>query len=885
MKHTAAALLALVFLLSLAPCAFAVAADDELPSFADAVELDSAEAFLLFSAACSRDVYSKDRVFRLTADIDLSSSDFSGVPYFAGIFLGDGHRILGVSLTADGSRQGLFRRVAEGAVVRDVNVNGKIAPGGTRALIGGIAGVNAGKLLNCSFTGTVEGLEYVGGIAGMNEASGLIDRCVFSGSVSGEHQVGGVAGEKAGVVSRSDNTGKVNTEPIVPQSEKHFDLALLSEDDFLDLANIGGVVGNNTGVISACRNSGAVGYKNTAYNVGGVTGKTSGYVTGCENSASVNGRRDVGGIAGQLIPYVRWDFTNDKLEALSGQLGSLNYLIHKATQHADENTDALTGELARINGYTATAIGELGKVAQGLEINSTRIRDSIHVDPATGTVTVDPISLSAVNTSTLTSVLTDINAEASVVSGLLRSSFDDLTEDMTKILRQMTGIMGGMAALLSNTGGGELYEQVDLSADESYDHDLGAVADCVNYGEIRAENNAGGVIGTIGFEVSFDMEDSLDASQFLTADASQIIFAVARGCRSHCEIHTKNDHAGGVIGEMAAGAAVDCVGTGAAESTNGDYVGGIVGQSRSTIRGCWSRAVLSGGKYVGGVAGLGVDIGACRSWTYIERATEYAGAVAGWAEGEISGNLYAESSPAGIDNVSFSGMTDPVSQEELLALDGLPDNFNDLIVRFMVGEKTLAEIDVPFGGSIEALPEVENDGARYWKWDDFNRDHIYHNMVVEGKYYAPGTTLSSGEEIPLFLVEGVFYEGQTLTAVPYPVSDEDEDVLAAYTLFVDGYEGELTVHMLSAEHGRLYIVGPDGERSAAPSRADGQYVLFTLENGGSFIFVSAPTIADHRAWIAAGFGALAVVAFALILHRRKKKRSADAAAAESESAT
>ena len=119
----------------------------------------------------------------------------------------------------------------------------------------------------------------------------------------------------------------------------------------------------------------------------------------------------------------------------------------------------------------------------------------------------------------------------------------------------------------------------------------------------------------------------------------------------------------------------------------------------------------------------------------------------------------------------------------------------------------------------------------------------------------------------------MFYEGQNLTVAPYPVSDGEDGVLASYTLFVDGYEGELTVHMLGDAHGKLYLIDGDGNRVPAPSKADGQYILFTLDNGGSFVYVSAPPVSDHRVWIAAGAGLFVIGAIALTIRRRKKKAS------------
>ena len=883
MKRLFAFLVLFALLASLcSPAAFAVPREELAPyEGEDAIEIASVADFLAFAAACSRDVYSLGQVFSLTADIDLSGTDFTGVPYFAGSFHGNGHSILGLSVGCDGSRMGLFRRVAEGAAIRDLKVFGSVKPGGTAQYVGGIAGVNEGSILRCVFSGSVQGLDGVGGIVGLNGASGLVDQCGFYGDLRGEHQAGGIVGENAGVISRCTNSGLVNTEAFTPQSESRFDLALLSEDDFVDLANIGGIAGLNDGVVSACVNGAAVGYKNTAYNVGGVCGKSTGYLVGCRNSGVVNGRRDVGGIVGQLIPSETWDFTNDRLELLSGQLGSMNYLIAKAAQHASENTEALSAELSVMNASTSTAISELEGILRSYENNDSRILDSIHVDPLTGEVTLDRVDLSGVNTSGLTSALADMNAAASIISNMLRDTMADTTEDLTRIVRQMSAIMGSMTSLIANASG-ELYENFDLSADECYDHDIGAVSACFNYGDVLAENNAGGVAGTVGYEISFDMENSLNASSFLTSDASRYIFAVLRDCESYCEVQTKSDAAGGVVGSLEVGAAVSCVGAGAVASQSGNYVGGVAGQSQGTIRGCWARALLSGGRYVGGIAGLANDLDGCRSWAHIESASEYAGAVAGWAGGAVSGNLYVDEGPAGIDNVSLSGMTDPLQAEEFLRYEGCPEDLGDLSVRFVAGDETVAVVSVPFGGGIETLPEVENDGLRYWKWDDFPREHIYYSITVGGKYYTPGSTLSSGGELPLFLVEGVFYEGQQLTVAEYPVAEPGDDLLAAYTLFVQGYDGDLIVHMRTDESGRVFVIDESGAQSAVQSRVDGQYLVFSMPNGGSFVYRRALPVEDHTLWIAGGGAVLAAAALVLLIRGRKKKKQASQIKTESD---
>ena len=114
----------------------------------DTVYLSSADDLIQLAKDCRLDSWSQNRTVVLEADIDLSSVDFNGIPSFGGTWEGQNHAITGLSLSQDGSVQGLFRYVQQGALVRDMTVKGRIKPGGTRASVGGIAGSNAGTIEN-----------------------------------------------------------------------------------------------------------------------------------------------------------------------------------------------------------------------------------------------------------------------------------------------------------------------------------------------------------------------------------------------------------------------------------------------------------------------------------------------------------------------------------------------------------------------------------------------------------------------------------------------------------------------------------------------------------------------------------------------------------------
>ena len=166
----------------------------------DTVTIRTAAELQAFSKNCALDTWSQSKTAVLAADLDLTGVDFTPIPTFAGVFDGQGHTITGLRLTGPGSTVGLFRYIQPGATVRNLTVKGAVVPGGTRSVVGGIVGDNAGTLENCVFSGTVEGKSAVGGIAGRNSAAGQIIRCSTSGSVSGESATGGIAGRNLGLI-------------------------------------------------------------------------------------------------------------------------------------------------------------------------------------------------------------------------------------------------------------------------------------------------------------------------------------------------------------------------------------------------------------------------------------------------------------------------------------------------------------------------------------------------------------------------------------------------------------------------------------------------------------------------------------------------------------
>ncbi len=169
--------------------------------------------------------YDRYAWFELTADIDLSGIVWTNapIPIFAGVFDGHGHRIRNLTVRGDGTAPGgLFGRIGEDAWVFDLGLDDVAIEGAEGATnLGGLAGTNAGTIINCYVTGRVSSDaagHSLGGLVGSNR-QGTVGDCYATAAVTGgigSRQLGGLIGYNflgtvvtcyaAGTVSGTDIT-------------------------------------------------------------------------------------------------------------------------------------------------------------------------------------------------------------------------------------------------------------------------------------------------------------------------------------------------------------------------------------------------------------------------------------------------------------------------------------------------------------------------------------------------------------------------------------------------------------------------------------------------------------------------------------------------------
>jgi hypothetical protein len=166
--------------------------------------------------------------FRLKNDLDLAAEPNFYIPYLAGEFDGNVHKICNLSLHFNFVAQvGLFGYLGSVGKVSQLGVESVNVTVTDDQEVGGLAGRSDGTVSNCYSTGSLTGMNAVGGLVGTNE--GTVSNSYSTASLSGGGTFGGLVGGNRGTVSNSYSTGSVTV---------------------TGSGAIGGLVGGNLGTVS-----------------------------------------------------------------------------------------------------------------------------------------------------------------------------------------------------------------------------------------------------------------------------------------------------------------------------------------------------------------------------------------------------------------------------------------------------------------------------------------------------------------------------------------------------------------------------------------------------------------------------------------------------------
>ena len=503
------------------------------------------------------------KYFELGADIDYSEvaltldggkSNYAAIGYynsvddkrvFSGHFDGLGHKISGIVMDKTANNQGIFACI-EGAEVKNLTVtNVTITIGGDNYNVGGIAGKNANTSVieNCHVTASVTvtaktggsyGL-YAGGIVGQNSA--YVRGCTSAATVSAKRNAGAIAG--------SHGYGTIENCLVLGAN------VTANAND----AYAGAIVGYlNDAALANNRYTGAT-------TVNGITG--SGHGTG--NNADIDGQATVA----YQFPA---DIDNPGIMGTEGTtygIGTYQGIT------AYENGLAYQGHLY----YPSLWTGSGDSDSDPYVIYTTEGLDKLANDVNSGSKYKNTyFALGHDITYDKTALTIDFNND-----GTNDSNFRSIGDDA---IHQYYGAFDGkghtISGLVINKTNSEYYVGLFgyyCSENSEYVRNL-----TVANSAITGQNSVGAIVGSADNGVT--IENCVVASDVTvtgTENVGGIVGYLGKvlGCTSAATVSGKS-YVGGIMGYNSRGTTKDCLYLGTSVSGTGSYVGAIIGHSVNT---------------------------------------------------------------------------------------------------------------------------------------------------------------------------------------------------------------------------------------------------------------------------------------------------------------
>lgn len=843
-----------------------VSAEDSL----NVIEISRVNELIEFANKCKYDSYSKDKIVKLTADIDVSGSDFKGISYFAGTFDGGSHIISGFNVDYKGSDFGFFRYIAESGFITNLNISGSINVTGSQENIGGIAGVNKGVINESSFSGKVNASTATGAIAGYNHENAKIVSCTSDADILATNQTGGIAGVNDGLISSCTSKSRVNTQELDTTLDiGGVDVGTLNlTQNVIDRNDMGGIAGESTGIISDCVNYGKIGFAHTGYNVGGIAGKQRGKVITCSNEGEIYGRKDVGGIVGQAEPDIESEYLNDRVDDVQSSIDIINSTLNNMSSSMNNASSDVKSYTENIIDQYKELLDKLQDKLNGNNDNDEKIEDF-----------VDDISKDIENST----VADDIHGVADTVDSEIRT----IADSIERISAQIKNIGNTVTETMDVVTSDDDYIE-DISSADSAQNSDGVIAKSVNRGAVHGDINAGGIAGTMNVEYDVDPEYDLDITETTNVRLRSTVSDVVIYCINYGEVNSKKDCAGGIVGLQELGLVYGSEGYGTVKSETGNYAGGIAGNSASAITDSYSLCNVESEDYTGGICGKGYTMQNCISIPAILGDGEAKGSLAGIIEsdGEVSTNIFVNDIYGGIDDINYSGKADSASYEAVMAMENIPDGFHRVTLVFKADGNVIDTKNIAYNANlgVSELPLIPDKDGYYAQWpENIVSKPILQNTVVEAEYHvwieSVAGDIASQNDKPLFIAEGKFYDDNKITLSKCDTDNLSGDIEYSYAWKMRGTDvkdkGTKTCH--------FYIKNTSGSSEVwYRDNADSGWVKADAKEHGSYMTAEIPYEADfavihkessNMIYYICGGAAACIIVLAVIIIKKRKKRN------------
>lgn len=489
---------------------------------------------------------------------------------------------------------------------------------------------------------------------------------------------------------------------------------------------------------------------------------------------------------------------------------------------------------------------------------------------------------------TLFDTLSDISSGIERLETTLSDGVDTITGNVSAISNQFQIVMRLLldeAEELQSGSRGLEDIFVDASEEDIKHTKQGKVADCHNFGAVQADRNTGGIAGAVAIEYAKDPEDETDKPN--TLNFTYRSKAILQSCINDGTVEGKKDCTGGIAGLAEIGTIYECENYAKAESTNGNYVGGIAGKSASAVRKCYAKSALKGKRYVGGIAGKAETVTACYAIAHTE-GEENVGAICGDAEKRenLYADFYVESGTGAVDGISYRGKAEPIAFEQLREKSGVPERFISFTVTFLAEDMVVATQDIKYGESADRIkyPEIPPKEGHFGKWEQPMTGVVTEDLEVICTYQPYITILPSAEKnesgkLALALCEGEFTDEAEFHIAENEVYQREngDNHSKVYDISLVGTniaaDEPVMLRLLKEQKEKVSVWEmQDGAWQKVQTTDKGKYVRLQTHGTDCTLRIRYEGKTGGMLWMVS-LGIAAVVAVLVLLYKKRKKQN------------
>jgi hypothetical protein len=250
-----------------------------------------------------------------------------------------------------------------------------------------------------------------------------------------------------------------------------------------------------------------------------------------------------------------------------------------------------------------------------------------------------------------------------------------------------------------------------------------------------------------------------------------------------------------------------------------------------------------------------------------------------------------------LDNISYAGIAQPITYEELLETVGIPSEYRHLTITFIAEDEVVDKIEVKYGTPLSqvTMPETPKVAGSYGKWPDLTDMTMEGCMTLYAEYNDTITTVASEETVlvseagqvkkPYAYIDGTYTDDAKLSA---RVTEWTAEETQAAGVGKNAPSTAFDIRLENADIGEediskvrlynpyedikaVYLQNDDGSWEEISYSEYGQYIQVEMQGDNATYCIVSGELSTTRIIIIAA--AVAVILLLIIVKKRKERRA------------